>query len=107
MRQISLNLENAAMNIDATYWDELTDASNRLTRLFERVQAFWTARQVQPAVDFAAAALAATGTMRQAGGARSGSDASSAITDLRSACQSCHGEYRERVGDGYRIKPGT
>ena len=107
MRRIDTSLGDVAMNIDATYWDELGDAAFRLTSLFERVQAFWTARQVQAAVDHSGAALAAIVTLGQAAGARSASQANEALSDLRSVCQSCHTEFRERTDDGYRIKPGT
>ncbi len=107
MKDINLSMGDAAMNIDATYWEDLGAVSDRLTRSFERVQAFWTARQVQPAVDFSAEAIAAVYALGQASGAMSGSRANDALTDLRSVCRSCHTEFREQVGDGYRIKPGV
>lgn len=107
MKEIDLTMGDAAMNIDATYWADLGEVSNQLTALFERVQAFWTARQVQAAVDFSAQALAATHALGQASGAMSGSRANQAMTDLRSVCRSCHTEFREEVGDGYRIRPGV
>ena len=50
MKEIDLTIGDTTMNIDATYWDDLGVVTDRLTMLFERVQAFWTARQVQPAV---------------------------------------------------------
>ena len=106
MKEINLTLGDAAMNIDAMYWADLGVVSDRLTGMFERVQAFWTARQVQPAVDFSAEALAVTSALSQASVAMSGERANQALTELRSVCRSCHTEYRERVGDGYRIKPG-
>lgn len=106
MKEIDLTMGDAAMNIDAMYWDDLGVASDRLTGLFERIQAFWTARQVQPAVDFSAAAIAAVYAVGQASGAGSGSRANGAISDLRSVCRSCHTEFRERIDDGFRIKPG-
>ena len=77
-----------------------------LTVLFERVQAFWTARQVQPGVDFSAAALAATYAVGQASGAMSGPRANQTMAELRSVCRSCHTEFRERIDGGFRIKPG-
>ena len=107
MKEIDLSLGDAGMNIDATYWEDLGAVSDRMTALFERVQAFWTARQVQPAVDFSAQALTVTYALGQASGAMSRSRANQAMTDLRSVCQSCHTEFREEVGDGYRIRPGV
>ena len=107
MNDLRLSMGDAAMNIDATYWEDLGAVSDRMTALFERVQAFWTARQVQPAVDFSAQALAVTYALGQASGAMSGPRVNQAMTDLRAVCQSCHTEFREEVGDGYRIKPGV
>ena len=31
--------------------------------------------------------------------------ATTALAELRSVCQSCHGEFREETDDGFRIKP--
>ncbi len=107
MKEIDLTMGDAGMNIDAMYWDDVGVVTDRLTGLFERVQAFWTARQVQPAMDFSAAALAATYAVGQASGARSGSRANQSMTELRSVCRSCHTEFREETDDGFRIKPGT
>ena len=107
MKEIDFTMAGAAMNIDAMYWDDLGEVSDRLTMLFQRVQAFWTARQVQPAMDFSAAALAAIYAVGQASGAMSASRANQAMTDLRSVCRSCHTEFREETDDGFRIKPGT
>jgi hypothetical protein len=106
MNDIRLSMGDATMNIDATYWEDLGGVSDRMTALFQRVQAFWTARQVQPAVDFTAQALAVTYALGQASGAMSVSRANQAMTDLRAVCRSCHTEFREEAGDGYRIKPG-
>jgi hypothetical protein len=107
MNDLRLSMGDAAMNIDATYWEDLGAVSDRMTALFERVQAFWTARQVQPAVDFSAQALTVTYALGQASGAMSGSRANQTMTDLRSVCRSCHTAFREEVGDGYRIRPGV
>ncbi len=107
MRRIDQTLGDVGMNIDATYWNELSDSSDRMTRFFEQIQTFWTAREVQPAIDFSAAALTATDAVRLAARARNGSQATQAMSDLRSVCRSCHTEFREEVGDGFRIKPGT
>ncbi len=107
MRRIDQTMGDVGMNIDATYWNELSDSSDRMTRYLQQIQTFWTARQVQPAVDFSAAALTATDAVRLAARARNGSQATQAMSDLRSVCRSCHTEYREEVGDGFRIKPGT
>jgi hypothetical protein len=107
MKEIDLTMGDAAMNIDAMYWDDLGVVTDRMTMLFERVQAFWTARQVQPAVDFSAAALAAIYAVGQASGAGSGPRANQTMTDLRSICESCHAEFREPIDGGFRIKQGT
>ena len=106
MTEIDLTIGDAQMNIDAMYWDDLGVVTDRLTVLFERVQAFWTARQGQPAVDFSAAALAATYAVGQASGAMSGSRANQTMAELRSVCRSCHTEFREPIDGGFRIKPG-
>ena len=107
MKEINLTMGDASINIDAMYWDDLGVVTDRLTMLFGQVQAFWAARQVQPAVDFSVAALAATRAVGQASGAGSGSRVNQSMSDLRSVCQSCHNEFRERIDGGFRIKPGT
>jgi len=106
MKRIDLMMGYAAMNIDALYWDDLGDASETLAALFEQVQTFWTARQVPAAVNFSALAIAATHDLGQASGARSAAAANQAVGDLRSACRSCHSEFREKTDDGFRIKAG-
>jgi hypothetical protein len=107
MQEIRATMDDAELHIDAMYWADLSSDSYRLQLLFGQIEAFWTARETQPAVDFSAEAVAGAYALGLTGGEMNGAAATDAVTDLRSLCRSCHTQFRERVDGVFRIKPGT
>ena len=106
MKEIAATVQDAEVHLDATYWEDLGVDTDRLRALLGQIQAFWTARQAQPAVAFSEQAIAAAYALGQASGSMDNSAARQAVSDLKSACQACHTQYREPTADGFRIKPG-
>lgn len=75
---------------------------------FTTAQAYWTARDEEPAMALAAKALAAARQFQEAGAAGNFDAARTAFGGIRSTCMSCHSDYRERDADGnWRIKSGS
>ncbi len=74
---------------------------------FEKVGAFWKARDEAAAVELATKALQASRSFQEAGAAGDFDAASAAFGELRSTCQACHQQYRERTENGFRIKQGS
>ena len=106
MKEINYVLGDAELHVDAMYWADLGADTEALRSLFARVQMFWEARAAREAVDFAGRALTANSALSRASAQSDRSAARQAIVDLKAACTSCHGEFREKTEDGYRIKPG-
>ena len=98
---------DAELHVDARYWPELGDDLDTLVPMFQQVEAFWTARDTESAVGFAAQALAALNELGDASADESQGGARAAITALRGVCQSCHENHREETDDGYRIRSGS
>lgn len=105
MKEVDLTVKDAETHLDATYWEDLGVDTDRLRALLGQVQGFWTARQAQPAVGFSDQAVAAAYALGQASGTQDNAAARQAMSDLKSTCQACHDQYRERTDDGFRIKP--
>jgi cytochrome c556 len=67
--------------------------------------AFWKTARRADALQWAADAQAAAGTIEQLSARGDWEAVKAAVTSLGQACQSCHGAYRERLEDGtYRMK---
>ncbi len=79
----------------------------KLVEAFEKIGAFWKARNEAAAVELATKALQASRTFQEAGAAGDFDAAAAAFGELRSICQSCHQQYRERTENGFRIKQGS
>ena len=73
--------------------------------MFQQVEAFWKAREVEEAAAIAADAVAAARAITAAAGENNHDGAQSAFGDLRGTCATCHRSYREQTDEGYRIKP--
>ena len=105
MKEIRLSLGDAEGHIDARYWPETEEAGAALAQLFERVQAFWEARDTAAAAEIAGTAIAASRALRAAAAQNDYDAARAAFGDLRDTCAACHRDYREETEDGYRVKP--
>ena len=79
----------------------------KLVEAFEKVEAFWNAREEAVALELATKALQAARRFQEAGGAGNFDVAGEAFGEIRSTCMPCHQQYRERTENGYRIKQGS
>ena len=104
MKEIDHVLDEAEFHIDARYWADLGSDTDALRANFNRVKAFWEARNASDAVRFVEQALTANSALSRASMASDKTQASRAVGDLRAACKACHSEYREKTDDGFRIK---
>lgn len=105
MKEIDYVLDEVEFHIDARYWADLGSDTDALRAQFERVKAFWAARDTEEAVGFVQQALLANSALSRASMESSKSGATQAVSELRAACKACHGEYREKTDDGFRIRP--
>ena len=107
MKELRFLAGDVALHIDASYWGDLGEDTDKLRREFGKVETFWKAHEQHQAVDFVGQALEAVTTISRAAGAQDARSATAGLGELRSVCQACHAEFREETADGFRIKPSA
>ena len=107
MGEVRLLVGDVSQYIDNRYWPELGEAIDKLFPEFRRMEAFWTARGNDGAVQIVGNGIAALREMGQAGIAMEVPPAQAGLANLRAACGSCHEAHREADGDGFKIKVGS
>ena len=107
MQELRYLATDTSLHIDASYWGDVGEDSDKIRAELAKVEAFWTAQEQPQAVEFATRAIAAARSIGRASGSQDRNAATSALAELRSVCQSCHGEFREETDDGFRIKPSA
>ncbi len=107
MQELRYLATDTSLHIDASYWGDVGEDSDKIRAELAKVEAFWTAQEQPQAVEFATQAIAAARSIGRASGSQDRNAATSALAELRSVCQSCHGEFREETDDGFRIKPSA
>jgi len=76
-----------------------------LSDRFKEVQAYWEAKKVSDAVEFAKSAVAAADATIKASSAMDMTTLTSSQQKLQAACAGCHMAHRERLPDGsYKMK---
>ncbi len=104
MKELRFLASDVNIHIDASYWGDLGEDTDKLRREFAKVESFWTAQQQPDAIAFVGQALDAVTAISRAAGAENRTAATAGLTALRGACQACHAEFREETADGFRIK---
>ncbi len=108
MKTIGATQRGVRGHMEAQSATELGADGAKFVEAFGKAEAFWKARNVEDAAEFAATALAAARTFQEAGAAGDFEAAGAAFGELRQTCRPCHQAYRERLEDGsYRIKQGS
>lgn len=107
MQELRYLATDTSLHIDASYWGDVGEDSDKIRAELAKVESFWTAQEQPQAVEFATQAIAAARSIGRASGSQDRNAATSALADLRSVCQSCHAEFREETDDGFRIKPSA
>lgn len=104
MTEIRFLVLDTELHIDARYWPDLDEDLRKLRMEFERVEGFWTARDVDEAVTLAQAARQAIEPIQTAHDEQDQAAARSALRGLRQTCDACHEQFREETPDGFRIR---
>ena len=107
MKELRFLASDVSIHIDASYWGDLGEDTDKLRREFAKVESFWEAQQQPDAVAAIGQALEAVRTISRAAGAEDRAAATTGLTALRDACQTCHADFREETADGFRIKPSA
>ena len=107
MQELRYLATDTSLHIDASYWGDVGEDSDKIRAELAKVESFWTAQEQPQAVEFATQAIAAARSIGRASGSQDRNAATSALAELRSVCQSCHAEFREETDDGFRIKPSA
>ena len=107
MQELRYLVSDAAIHLDATYWGDLGEDTDKMRTQFAKVEAFWEAQGQAEAVELAGNAIDAARAIARASGAQDRDAATTGLEQLRGACAACHGEFREETADGFRIKPSA
>ncbi len=108
MQELRYLATDTSLHIDASYWGDVGEDSDKIRRELAKVESFWTAQEQPQAVEFATQAIEAARSIGRASGSQDRNAATAALTELRGVCQSCHAEFREETDDdGFRIKPSA
>ena len=105
MQELRYLATDTALHIDASYWGDVGEDSDKIRRELAKVESFWTAQERPRAIELAAQAIAAARSIGRASGSQDRNAATAALAELRSTCQACHAEFREETDDGFRIRP--
>jgi cytochrome c556 len=93
--------------VAASKADESKENAGILKAAFAETEAFWKSKGKTDALGWAQDARKQAETIEKAAAAGTWEEAKTAAATLGTACQTCHGTYRERFDDGsYRFKGG-
>lgn len=104
MKRINPAFGGIRQSVAAGGGDKAAEQAAILKQGFTETEAFWTKRDKADAVKWAADARGHAETLEAAVKAGKWEEAKAAVTGLQQACSACHGAYRQRGEDGYRIR---
>ena len=107
MKAIRATQQGVGDHLEAESAADVGADGAKLVEEFTKVEAFWSARNEEPAMELATQALQAARSFQEAGAAGNFDAASAAFGEIRATCMPCHQQYRERTENGYRIKQGS
>jgi hypothetical protein len=106
MKEIGSTVGMIRKSIDGQNAEMLKQQSDRIEALFEEVDDFWTARNVQDAMGWADDAAEHSDHIEDAADEKDFTKAAEHLKLLQGNCAQCHTKYRDKGPDGqYRIKP--
>jgi hypothetical protein len=106
MKEVGATVGMLRKSIDGQNAETLKQQSERLESIFEEVDDFWNARNVDDAEDLADDAAEHADHIEDAADAKDFTKAAEHLKLLQGMCAQCHGKYRDKGPDGqYRIKP--
>ena len=107
MKLIRATQQDVNGHLEAQNAPDVGADGTKFVEAFEKVSAFWMARNEAVAMELATKALQEARKFQMAGAAGDFDAATAAFGEIRSTCQPCHRQYRERTESGYRIKQGS
>ena len=107
MQELRYLATDTSLHIDASYWGDVGEDSDKIRAELAKVESFWTAQEQPQAIEFATQAIEAARSIGRASGSQDRNAGTAALAELRSVCQSCHAEFREETDNGFRIKPSA
>ena len=107
MQELRYLATDTSLHIDASYWGDVGEDSDKIRRELAKVESFWTAQEQPRAVELAGRAIGAARAIARASGSEDRAAGTAALAELRGVCQTCHAEFREETDDGFRIKPSA
>src|SRR5687768_3720921 len=104
MKRINPAFGGIRQAVTAGGGEKAAEQAATLKQGFIETEAFWKKRDKADAVKWAGEARAHAETLEAAVKAGKWDDAKAAVTGLQQTCSACHGTYRQRGEDGYRIR---
>ena len=83
INELRFILTDTAMHIDASYFGDLGEDSDKAFTQFSKIETFWKAKGQEKALELTEQAFAAISGISRASGAQDGSAATAALTELR------------------------
>jgi hypothetical protein len=104
MKRINPAFGGVRQAVAAGGGDKAAEQAAILKQGFTETEAFWKKRDKADAVKWANDARGHAETLEAAVKAGKWDEAKAAVTGLQQSCSACHGAYRQRGEDGYRIR---
>ena len=107
MKDVGKNFGAVRSAMEAREGETVASGAENLVSIFEGVEAFFSARDLEHGVTVAGQAVQAAADNKSAIDNETFGELVGARDRLGATCQSCHTEYREQVEEGgFRFKPG-
>ena len=107
MKDVGKNFGAVRSAMEAREGETVASGAENLVSIFEGVEAFFSARDLEHGVTVAGQAVQAAADIKSAIDNETFGELVGARDRLGATCQSCHTEYREQVEEGgFRFKPG-
>jgi cytochrome c556 len=108
MKDVGKNFGGVRSGMEARDGEAVSGGAENLVAIFERVEAFFAARELEIGVTAAGEARQAASDLVSALENQAFDQLQGARDRIGATCRTCHTEYREQVEDGgYRIKDGV
>ena len=106
MKEVGATLGVLRKSIDGQNAEMVKTNADKMESLFEEVDDFWNARNVDDAQDWADDAAEHADHIEDAADAKDFAKAGEHMKLMQAMCAQCHAKYRDKGPDGqYRIKP--
>ena len=108
MKDVGKNFGAVRSAMEAREGETVASGAENLVSIFEGVEAFFSARDLEHGVTVAGQAVQAAADIKSAIDNQTFGELVGARDRLGATCQSCHTEYREQVEEGgFRFKSGV